>query len=165
MTQLLDAMGIQKGSFYATFGSKRNVFIAALRHYTETWGKQFAEAQRGQSPRDFLLQQMQDSADQCRGKAAARGCFLVNAAIELAPHDPEIKKFCHRALDTHAKLLQELINDAQALGEIDPALDAHATAHMLLSVRLGLRVMGRSGLGTDIAQAAINHAASALTPA
>ena len=44
MTQLLDGIGIQKGSFYATFGSKRDVFIAALCHDTETWTDQFADA-------------------------------------------------------------------------------------------------------------------------
>ena len=44
MTQLLDGIGIQKGSFYATFGSKRGVFIAALCHDTETWTDQFADA-------------------------------------------------------------------------------------------------------------------------
>ena len=31
MTQLFDAMSIQKGRFYATFGSKRDVFPSRLR--------------------------------------------------------------------------------------------------------------------------------------
>ena len=163
MTQLLAAMGIQKGSFYATFGSKRDVFVAALRRYNTLWADLFARQREGRSPRDFLVEQMRSIAGECRGKAAARGCFLVNTAIELGPHDPEIKKLCRQALDTYATLMQELIEEAQALGEMDPALDAEANAQMLLSVRLGLRVMGRSGLGPNIARVAVDRALKPLT--
>ena len=162
MTQLLAAMGIQKGSFYATFGSKRDVFVAALRRYNTQWADLFAEQREGRCPRDFLIEQMQSIAGECRGKAAARGCFLVNTAIELGPHDPEIKKLCQQALNAYAGLMRELIEEAQALGEMDPALDADASAQMLLSVRLGLRVMGRSGLGPNVARAAVEHALKPL---
>lgn len=165
MTKLLESMGIQKGSFYATYGSKREVFIAALERYVSKWGVNFERARAGQSPRAFLIAQMEDTAEACKGRAAARGCFLVNTAIELGPHDAEIKKFCRKAMAAHAGLFEALIKEGQAAGEIDAGLDPHATAQMLLSVRVGLRVMGRSGLGAEVARAAVDRAIALLESA
>jgi len=36
MTELLAAMGIGKGSFYAAFGSKHELYLQALRHFRDT---------------------------------------------------------------------------------------------------------------------------------
>ena len=46
MQDLVDSMGINRGSLYATFGSKRSLFLQALRHYDDihrkAWVKELA---------------------------------------------------------------------------------------------------------------------------
>ena len=52
---LLDTMGLNRGSLYATFGDKRSLFIRALRHYDAVHRRAWvvALAQRG-SPREAI---------------------------------------------------------------------------------------------------------------
>ena len=44
---LVDCMGINRGSMYATFGDKRSLFIQALNRYNTTRGEPWIEAQAG----------------------------------------------------------------------------------------------------------------------
>ena len=52
LSDLLSAMGISKSSFYATFGSKHELFLATLDRYGETHGAQLiALLKSNESPR------------------------------------------------------------------------------------------------------------------
>ncbi|QUR65780.1 TetR/AcrR family transcriptional regulator [Mycobacterium spongiae] len=155
MTMLLARMGIQKGSFYATFTSKRDVFVEVLKRYIANAGTVMADQTRGRPPLEALVDQMQTSATWCSGRVAALGCMLVNTAIELGPRDPEIQELVHRALEAQAQSFTELVEQAQASGALSADLDAASTAQMLVSVRLGLRVMGRAGMTPDVARSAV----------
>jgi TetR/AcrR family transcriptional repressor of nem operon len=43
MQDLVDAMGIQRGSLYATFGSKQQLFLQSLERYGKVVVKQFLD--------------------------------------------------------------------------------------------------------------------------
>jgi len=52
---LLARMGINRGSLYDTFGSKRELFLKALKHYQATYqGPKVAAAARGRTPRETI---------------------------------------------------------------------------------------------------------------
>ena len=51
MTELLESMGIQKGSFYATYGSKHQVLIDALEAYVQDRFERFEAILDEPSPR------------------------------------------------------------------------------------------------------------------
>ena len=73
-----------------------------------------------------------------------RGCLLVNTALELSPHDPEVRRFVNRSLQAVKDFFHGRLVAAQRENTIDKSLDPVSTAQTLLGLFLGLRVLTRS---------------------
>ena len=145
MTDLLDAMGIQKGSFYATFGSKRDAYLRSLEQYVDERFADFRDAATGMEPRRGLETLIELVFEDCAGREGHRGCMLINCALELAHTDTKAQRIVQSALDLHAASYAELITAAQKTGSISSRLDADATSKGLLAIVIGMRVYARSG--------------------
>lgn len=139
---LVDCMDIRRGSIYDTFGSKRGLFVRALRFYIESYDRSFQE----------LLSQSSTPAGAIIGvfeEAAANGCFIVNAGVELASHDIEITQVVTGFYRTTEHRLRVLIEQGQRDGEFAAGIDPLLTAHGLFGLLLGLWVLVRSGASAE----------------
>lgn len=165
MTSLLESMGIQKGSFYATFGSKRQVLLDSLEAYIRTWQAQSRGFAQELSPRAALERQLANHAAEARGENRKMGCYVVNMALELAPHDEEVRRLVATAFSDHEEHYTELLKAGQSRGEISPELDARATARALLALVLGLRVLSRSAAPHGVIDSVLQQALALLGPA
>ena len=145
MTALLKAMGIQKGSFYATFGSKRQILMEALDEYIATRFGGF-RARGDESPLRALRRHLDEVVDESIGEQRSAGCFLVNSALELAPHDRQVGEVVTKTLDAHAGFYRSLLDDAKSRGELPKRYDTARHAQGLLALVLGMRVMARGGM-------------------
>ena len=89
---LVDAMGISRGSMYDTFGDKHALFSAAIEHYerTVTYGLEQMLAAPG-SPLVAIRRCLSLLAGQPRS-GPCRGCMATGAAVELSQHDPKVAK-------------------------------------------------------------------------
>ncbi|MBX9735614.1 MAG: TetR/AcrR family transcriptional regulator [Phycisphaerales bacterium] len=152
MDSLLESMGIQKGSFYATFGSKHQVYVEALEHYIAERFKQFDSSLSAGSPRKALLDHCEAVLSESLRRRSNRGCFLVNAALELSPQDPEVRRVIERALDRHRMFYVTALRMARERGEVAPDLDPEQTASSMLGMVLGIRVMARQGIPSSVIQ-------------
>lgn len=162
MSDLIDGMGINKGSLYNAFGSKRELFSRALRRYDLTIrAAQLNDlAQKGDPVAaisglfDHLIAEASSGADY-------RGCLLVNTALEL-PHQPDnIKEIVRESLGAVEAFFDDMIRKGQARGSISKAIDPEETATSLLSLVIGLRVLSR-GTSAPGDLAAIRSAALRL---
>ena len=98
-------------------------------------------------------------------EAAANGCFIVNAGIELASHDADITRIVTGFYRTAEHRFQMLIEQGQRAGEIAAGMDPLQTAHLLFGLLLGLWVLVRSGAsGEPVLRAAVRQVL-ALVPA
>ncbi|MDE0214396.1 MAG: helix-turn-helix domain containing protein, partial [Deltaproteobacteria bacterium] len=52
---LVDGMGIGRGSLYGTFGGKRSLFMRALRYYDQERADLFKELSASKPPRQAVL--------------------------------------------------------------------------------------------------------------
>lgn len=150
MTDLLAAMGLSKSSFYECFGSKRAVLLAALNRYS---ARELAETRchfSADAPAAPLLAAWLNHAiDPAAHRPGERcGCLIVNIAVELAPHDPEIEEGVRRHIDAVAALLAEAVARAQLEGAIAPARNPAQTADTLLNLIAGLQVLAKGGMET-----------------
>lgn len=98
MSDLVAELGLGRGSIYAAFGDKHQLFIRALGRYLDHQTRLLGTALDDEGP---ALAQLRDvlgrllAADAASGTA---GCFSVNSIAELLPHDEEVAKLARRNL-------------------------------------------------------------------
>jgi len=157
MERLLARMGINRGSFYDTFESKRAVLLEALRRYTADRGEAMRSAAESRRPRGAILSASR--APRCAPPRApgCRGCLLVNSAVELAPHDAEVAKIVRSGFRDIARFFARLVERGQAAGEIDQGLDAAELGRALLGHLLAGMVLTRSGAPKAMRQTLIDQ--------
>ena len=141
---LVDGMGIGRGSLYGTFGGKRSLFMRALRHYDEERATYFTDLSTSKPPRQALLNAFESVADAVLGHGSRDGCFLVNTALELSPHDAEIGSVVSDGFADAESFFRNMIERGQASKEISGTVDATSTAHTLHTLLLGMLVLARS---------------------
>lgn len=145
MQDLVDGMGVNRGSLYATFGDKRSLFIQALKRYDASrraaWTAKIA---RRRTPRATILAVFETVIDSVLKGGARDGCLLVNTAVELAPHDPEISAIVRDGMAETERFFREMIESGQDGGDIPDHVDAPEAARALLGLYVGLRVFSRS---------------------
>lgn len=123
---LTRAMGISRSSFYAAFGSKRGVLLAALGRYSRERLRVMAAI--GEGGLVALLGAIAGLGSD------SHGCLMVNCVVELAPRDPEIA-----ALGAaHLRRVEAIVADRLP----SPRRDA---APALVAVALGAQTLLKSG--------------------
>jgi TetR/AcrR family transcriptional repressor of nem operon len=162
ISDLVEATGINRASLYAGFDDKRGLFMASLRRYDERQRRGFLDRlAQDMAPRAAILAAF-DAARTAPDAGQPGGCLLVNTALEVSPHDAEIRDFVQEALAGVELFFRDRIRAAQATGTIRADLDAKATAQALLGLFLGLRVLMRSGAAPDAAPTTITSQARML---
>ena len=91
LNDLLDCMQIQRASLYNAFGDKRTLFLDTLHRYDLIYHRSpLAKRMKTASPRQAMMALFQDKVTLEQEKDVRYGCFLINTALELSPHDPEV---------------------------------------------------------------------------
>lgn len=146
LNDLLKCMRIQRASLYNAFGDKRTLFLDALRRYESVIRQpDLAKRLKMSSPRQALLSLFDDTITVVVEHGARNGCFLINTALELSPHDEEVADFIRKALTRmEQQFFRKLIEKGRANGEIDKSVIPTQTARALLSLFIGLLVFARS---------------------
>jgi len=143
MRDLLDAMQIGRQSLYDTFGDKHSLFLASLQHYYDIGvGSVVAEL----SAPDGGLSAIEDYFDGMARRMTMkpyRSCLLINSAIELAPHDPEVAAIVNRFVKKLRKGFAAALEVAKANGEAKVD-DIDATAWHLTNSAMGLGPMSKA---------------------
>ncbi|TYK44526.1 TetR/AcrR family transcriptional regulator [Actinomadura decatromicini] len=147
---LVDALGIGKGSLYNAFGSKRELFERALRRYRDSQTVALVESLEGPGPvKERLRSTLLALVEMDLGDPDRRGCMAANTATELAGVDEEATELVRRMIDRTEGAFQALIEEGQRSGEIDPGRDAAALGSLLMNIAVGMRVLGRVAEGPE----------------
>ncbi|MEM6423627.1 MAG: TetR/AcrR family transcriptional regulator [Cyanobacteria bacterium P01_H01_bin.119] len=144
MTDLVTAMGINRGSLYDTFEDKRQLFLQAIAHYRQTLSKTMLERLKTpEASRQAIEDHFWWIAQQIASAEGWRGCLMTNTIVELSSQDDAI------AAQTKANL--QRIEDAffcallraQDREEISPDKDIRALARYFTTAMQGLQVMAK----------------------
>ena len=91
MQDLVDGLGISRSSIYDTFGDKHQLYLKALGTYRQNAIGVRDQILHASVPAKAAIRQLMDlTIDQMIRDKQHKGCFLVNSAVENAPHDKEI---------------------------------------------------------------------------
>jgi TetR/AcrR family transcriptional regulator, transcriptional repressor for nem operon len=153
---LAEQMGITGASLYNAFGDKRSLYRQAFVHYlAQTVRDRVARLEKLPpvvAIRTFFDEIIAKSVDD----EQHRGCMLVNAALELAPYDPEFQELVAEELVFIEGFFRRCIAAGQKEGSVTDARPAKELAKLLLSVLLGIRVLARTRPQRDVLEGAAN---------
>lgn len=156
---LLDAMELNRGSLYNSFGDKELLFKEALDLYFERITK-------------IVLQLLEASPDPVQGIVAVfeltlvqlpahmqrRGCLLVNTAAELSETDPALARHAFSLLQQVRKGFVSALERARESGQWrDRGADAEVAADVLFNFLTGLRVTARLSADPVQLRASVQH--------
>lgn len=139
---LVESMGINRGSLYDTFGDKRSLFQAAIAHYDETVLKQaLARLEAPNAAKQAIVEYFHDLIDRAVADSHRRGCLLTNSAVELCPHDPDTATRIATNLKRIESAFYKALVRAKEQGELTAKHDLNALASYLACNLQGLRVI------------------------
>lgn len=160
---LSGSTGLGQSSLYNAFGDKRELYLRALRHYYETYtAEQTAFLDRPGPVKDRLRDLMVRALDADLSDPDASGCFSINASVEKAHADDDVREEVRRHFTTVERALAEAIARGQRSGEISPERDAGTLARQVLSTYYGLRVLARIQKDRNALLSVVESAVSTL---
>jgi TetR/AcrR family transcriptional regulator, transcriptional repressor for nem operon len=142
---LADKMGISAPSLYNTYGDKHALFAQALERYLDLSARALIkELEDALPPKQAIRRFIEEIIRRSVNDRERRGCFLINSALEVAPHDRELGAFIADRLTEIEAFFYRSIKRAQAEGTVPRNIAAKDVARLFLGVLLGVRVLARS---------------------
>jgi len=141
---LIDAMGIKRGSLYATFGNKQSLFLKSLNRYSVTVVKKLLEIlESNPSAIESIELFFSQLVEHLLTAGELRGCLVTNSAIERGLRDKETKQLVLKLLNALEDGFYKTLLRAKENNELSTELDLKMTANYLTSSMQGLLVMGK----------------------
>ena len=139
LVDLTESTGLNKASLYRVFGDKHQLFLSALKNYAHI---EFRETTAVVSAEASPLTNLRAVVNKvCEDAGSEKGCLMINSMVEMAPHDPDVKKLLQEFGTQRLQALQGMITQAQAVGEIRAELDPHKLAVSLMIAFAGSAAM------------------------
>lgn len=144
MHRLLGTLGIGRQSLYDTYGTKHELFVQAVGDYLA--GKSGWTVERlanTDSPRRAIVQVLEAVVASLKDEAVREACFVLNSAVDQAPHDPKIAAVLENDLARVEEALYAALVRARDLGELRSTRDLRTLARYLNNARYWLTLTAR----------------------
>jgi len=161
---LIEGTGITGASLYNAFGDKRALYHRALDHYVAGSIAERIRRCEELPPRQAIAAFFGEVLERSLGDAQHKGCMLVNAALEAAPHDPGFRKAVASVLERMEGFFRRSVSAGQDDGSITRAHPAEVLARHLLGVLMGLRVLARVRPERALLEGVVGPALAMLEP-
>lgn len=121
---LVDELGVNRKSMYSEFGSKQELFEAALRRYGEEHlSNVIAPIEASNANVDSIRAAFNGYAEASGGWARGRGCLMCNTAVERGSLDPAIGDYVDAYFDRLNNGFHQALENAVTEGDISPNAD------------------------------------------
>jgi len=145
MQDLVDGLGISRSSLYDTFGDKHALYIKALDSYQKAGGNQMCDIiNNSASAKEAIQKLLELTMRDLLNDEQRKGCFMVNAEIELASLDAEVKNVVCRNEQHFENAILSAIKKGQASGEIRNSQDSLALARFIMNAVRGMQVSAKA---------------------
>lgn len=145
MQDLVDGLGISRSSLYDTYGDKHTLYIKALESYRASGsGTMCNIIQNASSAKEAIRKLLELVIGELTADAQRKGCFMVNAEVETAPHDKQVNSMVCEHDQQIENAFYAAIKKGQEKGEIPAVKDARALARFTFNTVKGIRVSAKS---------------------
>lgn len=161
--ELAEKMGLTGASLYNAFGDKRSLYRRALDHYLQqSVHERVRRLEATKKPLPAMRAFFDEIIERSVTDRQRRGCMLVNSALEVAPHDEEIRKVVSEELIYIESFFRRCVAAGQDDGTMTSQQSTADLSKMLLSVLLGIRVLARTRPRRSVLEAAARVAIASL---
>lgn len=161
--EVVERSGVAKYGLYSTFGSKRDLFVAALQQFANDRAGDIQSRIRSQ---DATLDSIREFFDEiCKAATSPDprlGCMICNAGIEMAPHDKEIAAMVRSFFRDLGRAFTDILDQAVARNELAASADTVVLGRYLATQFRTIAVMARSGESCDEISGYLDVALKAL---
>ena len=140
------ATGLGRGSIYAAFGDKHELFMRTLEEFCQRNEAHIAAVLDGPDEtavsrlHAFLL-----GAAQVGDGGPVPKCMATKFAVELNDQDPEAQERVAQSFSVIHRRVRDCVLAAQRHGDVDPSADADVVAGLVYTTTRGLDVLASVG--------------------
>ena len=150
MTDLLNHMGIQRQSFYNTFGSKEEVYVESVRMYSqEMLSRINAILGQDRHPLESLQElfsmwkQMSETKEGC-------GCMMANSIAEFGLSKKTVGELLKEQVNGLYDAYYQAFTQAVERGYLAKDKDPRALAASLVAMSQGMALLSKLGFGEEM---------------
>ena len=145
MRDLTEHTGMTTASLYNAFGDKRAIYQRVLSRYVNVTLKSCSEIFLSDIPPMLAMRRFFDATvEEALADGSHKGCFVVNTALEVAPHDEDFRNVVNTVFNKIENYICNCVLAGQQDGTFLTLLPASDVARFALSSILGLRVLART---------------------
>ncbi len=138
--------GLTKPSLYNAFGSKEDLFVAAINRYRTTRSKASLEAlARPDKPVDGIKDYFLNLAQNVAAPDRPRGCLMLSVALPLKDRLPKVAAELEAAPKASAAGMMEYFAGQTEKGNLPRDFDSQAAISLLRDLSAALIVQARGG--------------------
>ncbi|MFJ2648491.1 TetR/AcrR family transcriptional regulator [Streptomyces sp. NPDC087420] len=149
LTELTEAMGINRRSVYATYGNKETLFRKAVDRYLDGPGAFVAKALEQATARQVASAVLHGCADAYTTPGFPSGCLLVQSALACGPEGEPARRDLAARRETGIGVLRKRFERAQADGDLPLEADPDSLARYLTAIGQGISVQATGGAGRE----------------
>ncbi|MEK4823874.1 TetR/AcrR family transcriptional regulator [Niallia sp. FSL W8-0951] len=136
---LIKGLGIARQSLYDTYGTKRDLFISAVKHYiNEKTATVISYLEHPGSVKEAISKVFYEVVYVLKDDEKRKECFILDSAISQVPHDREIAEFFKMDIRRLEEAFYKSLIRGQENGEIELQKDIEALAKYLNHSRYSL---------------------------
>jgi AcrR family transcriptional regulator len=145
LSDLTEAMGINRPSLYATYGNKEALFRKALERYGEGPSSYERRALAQPTAREVAEGLLRGAADVQTDSDTPAGCLAVLGTTYCADDSSPIGKILIASRLAGQAAIRDRFERARAEGDLPPNADPRALTHYIGTVVCGMAVQAASG--------------------
>jgi AcrR family transcriptional regulator len=145
VSELTEAMGINRPSLYATYGNKQELFRKALERYGEGPASYERDALAQPTAREVAEGLLRGAADVQTDPDTPAGCLATLGTTYCADESSPVGKVLITSRLAGHAAIRERFQRARAEGDLAADADPKALTHYIGSVVCGMAVLAASG--------------------
>ena len=141
MGDIVAASGLEKGTLYGHFSTKEELALLAFDHaWKDTSDKRLRNVESVSNAVNKLKVHIDNYVNT---PSFPGGCPLLNFAVDADDGNPALRTRVRKALKDWEDLLAKIVEDGQSAGEINPGIDPHSIANLVISMLEGATAVTR----------------------
>ncbi len=145
LPDLIEGMGLTRGSIYKAYDDKRSIYLAALDTFIDMRLDRVEKILSKPDKRAAIRELLRVTAKETASSTGRKGCFSTAATIEMVPIDPDVEERLSDHYATMEALLTKSIDTGKRDGDITASMPSASIARFLVCTIEGMAVLGKLG--------------------